>query len=101
MLGDELLGALDASYCHEEGVPGRVFRCNFSCPVSRHLYLVVLKDCGDAPRANVLSISYSSSPDVSDQGVLSMLQRMCTEIGKVRATPRSWHEQFAEIHGIG
>ncbi|EJF64895.1 subtilisin-like protein [Dichomitus squalens LYAD-421 SS1] len=72
-LSDELLGAWDAYYCSVADTSGigRIARDSAS------------SDCGDAPRANVVSISYTSTPDVRDSTFLPMLQRECTEIGKL------------------
>ncbi|TBU33346.1 subtilisin-like protein [Dichomitus squalens] len=64
--GDEFLGAWDAYYCTVAGASG-----------------IKLQDCGDAPKSNVVSISYTSAPDVRDSMYLPMLQRECTEIGKL------------------
>lgn len=40
-----------------------------------------LKDCGNKPRANVVSISYSTGTDIVD--FTPELQRQCAEYGKV------------------
>ncbi|TFK92673.1 subtilisin-like protein [Polyporus arcularius HHB13444] len=66
---DELLAALDGSYCSD--------------PAIKQLGLV---DCGNKPRANVVSISYSTSPDINDPtdpATTQLVQRQCAEIGKL------------------
>ena len=46
-----------------------------------------LADCGNKPRANVVSISYSTGADFNDPtdpSSAQLLQLQCAEIGKVR-----------------
>ena len=55
-----------------------------------------LADCGNKPRANVVSISYSTGADFNDPtdpSSAQLLQLQCAEIGKVRALsiPRRRH----------
>ncbi|KAF8212835.1 peptidase S8/S53 domain-containing protein [Mycena galopus ATCC 62051] len=69
MPADELLGALDASYCALPDVTGED-----------------LTDCGDKLRTNVISISYHLSPDLIDPTISPAAQRACTEIGKLSLT---------------
>ncbi|KAI0749811.1 subtilisin-like protein [Daedaleopsis nitida] len=66
---DELLVALDGSYCSAKGVD------------AEHL-----ADCGNKPRANVVSISYSTNYDVVDPDVTPALERQCAEFGKLALT---------------
>ncbi|EJF64894.1 subtilisin-like protein [Dichomitus squalens LYAD-421 SS1] len=66
---DELLGALDASFCALEGVSGEG-----------------LIDCGDKPLPNVISISYHFSPDYDDPNITPVISRQCAEIGKLSLT---------------
>ena len=42
-----------------------------------------LKDCGDQPLSNVMSLSYTSLPDIDDPEIQPILRRECAEIGKV------------------
>ncbi|RPD60128.1 subtilisin-like protein [Lentinus tigrinus ALCF2SS1-7] len=66
---DELLAALDGSYCSD--------------PAIKQLGLA---DCGNKPRANVVSISYSTGVDFFDPTDITssqLLQRQCAEIGKL------------------
>ncbi|RDX57216.1 subtilisin-like protein [Lentinus brumalis] len=66
---DPLLGAVDGSYCELEGVSNQG-----------------LSDCGNKPTVNVVSISYHFNPDVIDPTISPIVQRECTEIGKLSLT---------------
>ncbi|KAM5532597.1 hypothetical protein V8D89_013723 [Ganoderma adspersum] len=66
LIAEKLLGAWDASYCSRKDV----------APLG-------LKDCGDVPTANVVSISYTAAPDIQDPMVTPLLQRECHELGKL------------------
>ncbi|RPD60145.1 subtilisin-like protein [Lentinus tigrinus ALCF2SS1-7] len=66
---DPLLGAVDGSYCEAEGVSSQN-----------------LTDCGNKPTVNVVSISYHFNPDVTDPTISPIVQRECTEIGKLSLT---------------
>ncbi|KAJ7259142.1 subtilisin-like protein [Mycena haematopus] len=66
---DELLAALDGSYCSNPAVGSQG-----------------ITDCGDKPRTNVISISYHLSPDINDPSISPVVQRACTEIGKLSLT---------------
>ncbi|KAJ7440062.1 subtilisin-like protein [Mycena galericulata] len=66
---DELLAALDRSYCSVS-------------PVNTE----GITDCGDKPRTNVISISYHFNPDLNDPSISPVVQRQCTEIGKLVLT---------------
>ena len=44
-----------------------------------------LTDCGDKPVASVVSISYHLNPDIHEDDITPVIQRQCTEFGKVRA----------------
>ncbi|KAJ6454198.1 subtilisin-like protein [Mycena sanguinolenta] len=66
---DELLAALDGTYCSDPVVGSEG-----------------ITDCGDKPRTNVISISYHLSPDLNDPTISPALQRMCTEFGKLSLT---------------
>ncbi|PIL35510.1 hypothetical protein GSI_02238 [Ganoderma sinense ZZ0214-1] len=57
--------AWDASYCSALGVADQD-----------------LTDCGDVPRANVLSISYAAAPDIQNPIFAPVFQRECQELGK-------------------
>ncbi|KAI1796878.1 subtilisin-like protein [Ganoderma leucocontextum] len=69
LIADKLLGAWDASYCS-----------------NRDVAKLGLKDCGDVPRVNVLSISYAAAPDIQDHQSTPVLQRECVELGKLSLT---------------
>ncbi|KAJ6484040.1 subtilisin-like protein [Mycena sanguinolenta] len=66
---DRLLAALDGSYCAvaPTGSEG-------------------ITDCGNKPRTNVISISYHLNPDINDPNISPMVQRQCTEFGKLSLT---------------
>ncbi|KAJ7034568.1 subtilisin-like protein [Mycena alexandri] len=66
---DELLAALDGSYCAVSPVGSEG-----------------ITDCGDKPRTNVISISYHFNPDLIDPSISPVVQRQCTEIGKIVLT---------------
>ncbi|KAI0737895.1 subtilisin-like protein [Daedaleopsis nitida] len=66
---DELIAAFDASYCEVEGVSNQG-----------------LTDCGDKPVPNVISISYHFEPDYLNDAVTPIVQRGCTEMGKLSLT---------------
>ncbi|KAJ7087067.1 subtilisin-like protein [Mycena epipterygia] len=66
---DELLAALDGSYCSVSPVGSEG-----------------ITDCGDKPRTNVISISYHFNPDLIDPSISPVVQRQCTEIGKLVLT---------------
>ncbi|KAJ6454196.1 subtilisin-like protein [Mycena sanguinolenta] len=67
--GDELMAALDGSYCSDPAVASQG-----------------LIDCGDKPGSNVISVSYTFSPDINDPNFSPAIQRACTEIGKLSLT---------------
>jgi tripeptidyl-peptidase I len=49
-----------------------------------HEYMLVgITDCGNKPRTNVISISYSLNPDTNDPTISPVVQRQCAEFGKV------------------
>ncbi len=84
---DKLLGAWDASYCFDKGVPSLGNYMGISAPSFTLLTVHPgLKDCGDVPRANVLSISYAAAPDTQNPVFAPVLQRECAELGKVCLT---------------
>ncbi|KAI0737078.1 subtilisin-like protein [Daedaleopsis nitida] len=66
---DELLAALDASYCEASGVSNQG-----------------ITDCGNKPSTNVISISYHFNPDIVDPAISPVVQRQCTEMGKLSLT---------------
>ncbi|KAJ7743035.1 subtilisin-like protein [Mycena maculata] len=66
---DELLAALDGSYCSVSPVNSEG-----------------ITDCGDKPRTNVISISYHFNPDLNEPSIAPVVQRQCTEIGKLVLT---------------
>ncbi|KAJ6578646.1 subtilisin-like protein [Mycena vulgaris] len=66
---DELLAALDGSYCSVSPVGSEG-----------------ITDCGNKPRTNVISISYHFNPDLIDPSISPVVQRQCTEIGKLVLT---------------
>ncbi|KAJ7910908.1 subtilisin-like protein [Mycena leptocephala] len=66
---DDMLAALDGSYCL---VP----------PVNSE----GITDCGNKPHTNVISVSYHVSPDLNDPSISPVVQRQCTEIGKLTLT---------------
>ncbi|KAF7363047.1 Subtilisin-like protein [Mycena venus] len=66
---DELLAALDGSYCSLSPVGSEG-----------------ITDCGNKPRTNVISISYHLHPDINDPAISPVVQRQCTEIGKLALT---------------
>jgi len=66
---DELLAALDGSYCSVPAVSGEG-----------------ITDCGDKSRTNVISISYHFNPDLNDPSISPVVQRQCTEFGKLTLT---------------
>ncbi|RDX57219.1 subtilisin-like protein [Lentinus brumalis] len=70
---DALLAAFDASYCDIN-------------PVNEQ----GLTDCGNKPRANVVSISYHFEPDYIDPGITPIVQRGCREFGKLSLTGITW-----------
>ncbi|KAI0707297.1 subtilisin-like protein [Earliella scabrosa] len=78
---DELLAALDESYCSVSGVSnqGRS-RDTQTPPRSR------ITDCGNKLRTNVISISYHFNPDIIDPAISPVVQRQCTEMGKLSLT---------------
>jgi tripeptidyl-peptidase-1 len=45
-----------------------------------------ITDCGDKPATNVIS-SYHFNPDLTDPTISPVVQRQCTEIGKVCLSP--------------
>ncbi|KAJ6592444.1 subtilisin-like protein [Mycena capillaripes] len=63
---DEFLAAFDESYCSVSPVGSEG-----------------ITDCGNKPRTNVISISYHLDPDVNDPSISPVVQRQCTEIGKL------------------
>jgi hypothetical protein len=63
---DEILAALDGTYCSVSPVGSEG-----------------ITDCGDKPATNVISISYHFNPDLTDPTISPVVQRQCTEIGKV------------------
>ncbi|KAK7001547.1 subtilisin-like protein [Favolaschia claudopus] len=66
---DELLAALDGSYCAVSPVSGEG-----------------ITDCGNKPRTNVISISYHFNPDIIDPSISPVVQRQCAEFGKLALT---------------
>ncbi|KAJ6498356.1 subtilisin-like protein, partial [Mycena vitilis] len=66
---DELLAALDGSYCSVDPVGSEG-----------------ITDCGDKPSTNVISISYHFNPDLNDPTISPVVQRQCTEFGKLVLT---------------
>ncbi|KAJ7199962.1 peptidase S8/S53 domain-containing protein, partial [Mycena pura] len=66
---DVLLAALDGSFCSDPAVASEG-----------------ITECGDALRTNVISISYHLSPDLNDPTISPVVQRACTEIGKLSLT---------------
>ena len=50
---------------------------------SHPMTITGLKDCGDQPSSNVVSLSYTSLPDIEDPEIQPILRRECAEIGKV------------------
>ena len=87
---DPLLGAVDGSYCQAEGVSSqsRSFMLVYSCLPSNSTSFVFLDltDCGNKPTVNVVSISYHFNPDITDPTISPIVQRECTEIGKLSLT---------------
>ena len=80
---DALLAAFDASYCSVEGVSEQRKRtAEFPLPCSIH-HILDITDCGDKPIAYVWSISYNFNPDIIREDITPILQRQCTEFGKV------------------
>ncbi|KAF7373906.1 Subtilisin-like protein [Mycena sanguinolenta] len=66
---DELLAALDGSYCSVLSVSTEG-----------------ITDCGDKPQTNVISISYHFNPDINSPSISPVVQRQCTEFGKLSLT---------------
>ncbi|KAI0787605.1 subtilisin-like protein [Fomes fomentarius] len=66
---DELLAALDSAFCSVEGVSGQN-----------------ITDCGNKTPSNVISISYHFEPDYLDSSITPIVQRECTEFGKLSLT---------------
>ncbi|KAJ7320853.1 subtilisin-like protein [Mycena albidolilacea] len=66
---DELLAALDGSYCSVSPVGNEG-----------------ITDCGNKPATNVISISYHFNPDLNDPSISPVVQRQCAEIGKLTLT---------------
>ncbi|KAJ6483985.1 subtilisin-like protein [Mycena sanguinolenta] len=66
---DELLAALDGSYCSVPAVSTEG-----------------ITDCGDKPQTSVISISYHFNPDLNDPSISPVVQRQCTEFGKLSLT---------------
>ena len=87
---DPLLGAVDGSYCQAEGVSSqsRSFMLVYSCLPSDYTSFVFLDltYCGNKPTVNVVSISYHFNPDITDPTISPIVQRECTEIGKLSLT---------------
>ena len=57
----------------------------YSCLPSNKT-LLDLTDCGNKPTVNVVSISYHFNPDITDPTISPIVQRECTEIGKLSLT---------------
>ncbi|KAJ7447974.1 subtilisin-like protein [Mycena latifolia] len=66
---DELLAALDGSYCSVDPVGSEG-----------------ITDCGNKPATNVISVSYHFNPDLNDPTISPVVQRQCSEIGKLVLT---------------
>ncbi|KAJ6564007.1 subtilisin-like protein [Mycena capillaripes] len=66
---DDLLAALDGTYCSDPAVGSES-----------------ITDCGNKPRTSVISISYHFSPDLNDPSITPIVQRQCTEFGKLALT---------------
>ncbi|KAJ7203551.1 subtilisin-like protein [Mycena pura] len=50
------------------------------------IFVLGITDCGDKPRTSVISISYHFNPDLIDPTISPVVQRQCTEIGKLVLT---------------
>ena len=83
-LVDEFAAAFDASFCDDEAVTDEgPYLSNVPCMTELTPY-VDLVDCGDKPMANVVSISYHLNPDIHEDDITPVIQRQCTEFGKVQ-----------------
>jgi tripeptidyl-peptidase-1 len=81
---DELLAALDGSYCSvspvdSEGQPETAIHVI----INHNEISLGITDCGNKLRTSVISISYHFNPDLTDPSISPVVQRQCTEIGKV------------------
>ena len=56
-----------------------------------------LTDCGDKPVANVVSISYGLNADDREDVTTAIIQRQCTEFGKVRSQSSSGTSTLSEF----